>query len=47
MKKKSRDLAQNGLFYTGRGDIMTCFYCDVILKQLDVSDRIEIEHLKW
>lgn len=47
MKQKSRDLAQNGFFYTGRGDIVTCFYCDVTLKQWDVSDRIEIEHSKW
>ena len=47
MKKKSRDLAQNGFFYAGRGDRVTCFYCDVTLKQWDVSDRIEIEHSKW
>ena len=47
MKQKSRDLAEHGFFYTGRGDIVTCYYYDVILKQWDVSDRIEIEHLKW
>jgi hypothetical protein len=47
MKQKSRDLAQNGFFYTGRGDRVTCFYCYVTLKQWDVSDRIEIEHSKW
>ena len=47
MKQKSRDLAQNGFFYTGRGDRVTCLYCDVTLKQWDVSDRIEIEHSKW
>ena len=32
MKQKSTDLSQNGIFYTGRGDIVTCFYCDVTLK---------------
>ena len=47
MKQKSRDLAQNGFFYPGRGDRVTCFYCYVTLKQWDVSDRIEIEHSKW
>ena len=47
MKQKCRDLAQNGFFYTGRGDRVTCFYCDVTLKQWDLSDRIEIEHSKW
>jgi len=32
MKQKSTDLSPNEIFYTGRGDIVTCFYCDVTLK---------------
>lgn len=32
MKQKSTDLSQNGIFDTGPGDIVTCYYCDVTLK---------------
>ena len=45
--QKPRDLIQNGFFYTGIGDRVTCFYCNVTLKQWDRNDCIETEHLKW
>ena len=47
LKQKPKDLAQNGFFYTGRGDRVTCFYCNVTLKQWEDTDCIETEHLKW
>jgi len=41
------ELIQNGFFYTDIGDRVTCFYCDVTLKQWEKTDCIETEHLKW
>ena len=41
------ELIQNGFFYTNIGDSVTCFYCDVTLKQGEKTDCIETEHLKW
>ena len=45
--QKPKDLIQNGFFYTGIGDKVTCFYCNITLKQWEQSDCIETEHLKW
>jgi hypothetical protein len=45
--QRPKDLIQNGFFYTGIGDHVTCFYCDVTLQQWDKTDCIETEHLKW
>ena len=47
MAQKPKDLIQNGFFYTGIGDRVTCFYCNVTLKQWEKNDCIETEHLKW
>jgi hypothetical protein len=46
--QKPSDLIQNGFFYMGIGDCVTCFYsCDVTLKQWENTDNAETEHLKW
>lgn len=45
--QKPKDLILNGFFYTGIGDKVTCFYCNVSLQQWEKTDSIEIEHLKW
>lgn len=45
--QKPSQLIQNGFFYTGIGDKVTCFYCDVSLQQWESTDCIESEHLKW
>lgn len=45
--QKPRDLVLNGFFYTGIGDQVTCFYCNVTLKQWEKTEIIEIEHLKY
>lgn len=47
IKQKPKDFVQNGFFYTGHGDRVTCFYCNVTLKQWVEDDCIENEHLKW
>lgn len=47
MIQKPKDFIQNGFFYTNNGDRVTCFYCNVTLKQWAKTDCIETEHLKW
>lgn len=47
MLQKPIDLVRNGFFYTGVGDRVTCFYCNVTLKHWDCDDCIETEHLRW
>lgn len=47
LSQKPKDLIQNGFFYTGVGDKVMCFYCNVTLKQWEKDDSIETEHLKW
>ncbi|CAC5406544.1 BIRC7_8 [Mytilus coruscus] len=45
--QKPQHLIQNGFFYTGIGDRVTCFYCGVTVKQWEASDCVETEHQKW
>jgi hypothetical protein len=47
MSQKPADLIQNEFFYSEIGDKVTCFYCNVTLKQWESTDCIETEHLKW
>lgn len=45
--QRPNELARNGFFYTNIGDRVTCFYCDLTLKQWTVNDDIETEHMKY
>ena len=45
--QKPEDLIQSGFFYTGYGDRVACFYCDLTLKQWDKDDCVDTEHIKW
>ena len=47
ISQKPKDLIQNGFFYTGVGDKVMCFYCNVTLKQWEKDACIDTEHLKW
>ena len=40
-------LAKNGFIYTGVGDKVKCFKCDVELKDWERTDEPRIEHCKW
>ena len=44
---KPDDLAEAGLYYTGRGDAVICFKCREGLKQWEPSDDPWIEHAVW
>jgi hypothetical protein len=39
ISQKPKDLIQNGFFYTGVGDKVMCFYCNVTLKQWEKDRR--------
>lgn len=47
MRQKPEELAKNGLFYSGIGDRVLCFYCDLALRDWNSDDHIAIEHGKW
>ncbi|GIZ02626.1 hypothetical protein CEXT_12071 [Caerostris extrusa] len=43
----SRQLSECGLFYTGNGDIVTCFYCGGSLGNWELNDDPWVEHEKF
>ncbi|XP_070190664.1 baculoviral IAP repeat-containing protein 7-B-like [Littorina saxatilis] len=47
MKQKPKELAQAGLYYTGDGDKVKCFHCDVLLYNWDPEDDPFVEHARW
>ncbi|KAM3664146.1 baculoviral IAP repeat-containing protein 7 isoform 2-T2 [Ammospiza maritima maritima] len=40
-------LARAGFFYTGRGDVVRCFYCDGGVRSWSLGDDPWREHAKW
>lgn len=44
MAQKPNDLAKAGYFYTGRGDIIKCFHCGTLLKNLLPTDNVNQLH---
>lgn len=40
------DFVNNGFYYMGQGDAVTCFYCNVTLKDSILFDNLLIEHVK-
>ena len=40
-------LAQAGFYYTGEGDKVTCFACDMSVRQWERTDEPWTEHKKW
>ena len=47
MEQKPSDLVKSGFFYTGKGDLVTCFMCGLTLKDWECGDIVDIEHKKW
>ncbi|OWF45933.1 E3 ubiquitin-protein ligase XIAP [Mizuhopecten yessoensis] len=42
-----RELATAGLFYTGCGDLVRCWFCGISLQSWETNDDPWIEHAKW
>ncbi|AER41437.1 Iap-3 [Epinotia aporema granulovirus] len=47
IKQKPKQLAEAGLYYTGRGDMTKCFYCDGGLKDWEENDIPWEQHARW
>ena len=41
------ELSEAGMFHTGRGDEIVCFYCGLGLRDWRDEDNVWIEHAKW
>ncbi|NXJ11397.1 BIR7B protein, partial [Odontophorus gujanensis] len=44
---RPEQLARAGFFYTGQGDVVTCFYCDGDMRNWAFGDDPWREHAKW
>ncbi|NXR27806.1 BIR7B protein, partial [Cinclus mexicanus] len=44
---RPEQLARAGFFYTGRGDVVRCFYCDGGVRSWSFGDDPWREHAKW
>ena len=44
--QKPEEMVSSGFYYTGRGDVVQCFYCGIYLKHWERSDRVNVEHGK-
>ena len=41
------DMVRSGFYHSGRGDVVTCFFCGITLKEWDSVDNIDFEHKKF
>ena len=44
--QKPAEMVASGFYYTGRGDVVQCFYCGIFLKHWTPTDVAESEHAK-
>ena len=44
--QKPAEMVASGFYYTGRGDVVQCFYCGIFLKHWTPADVAESEHAK-
>ena len=47
MEQTPSDMVKSGFFYTGQGDLVTCFMCGLTLKDWERGDVVDLEHKKW
>ena len=43
---KKEDLCKAGFIYSGEGDVVYCFYCDISLRDWEPQDKPWVEHYK-
>ena len=41
------DMVRSEFYYSGSGDVVTCFFCGITLKEWDSVDNIDFEHKKF
>ena len=42
--QKANQMLPSGFYYTGRGDVVTCFFCGITLKNWGCTDDVDSEH---
>lgn len=42
-----RELARNGLFFTGHQDVVECNFCQIRIHSWEADDNVAKEHEKW
>ena len=45
--QKPSEFVPSGFYYTGRGDVVQCFFCGLYLKHWSRTDRVDFEHRKY
>lgn len=45
--QKPSEMVASGFYYTGRGDVVQCFFCGMFLKYWEHTDVVDDEHLKY
>ena len=45
--QKPSEFVPSGFYYTGRGDVVQCFFCGLYLKHWSCTDRVDFEHRKY
>ena len=44
--QKPSEFVPSGFYYTGRGDVVQCFFCGIYLKHWSRTDRVDLKHRK-
>ena len=46
-KQATNEMIEAGFFYSGKSDVVYCFYCGLGLHEWEQSDEPRAEHIKW
>ena len=47
IEQRPEFLARSGFYYSGCGDLVTCFYCGLTLKEWEFGDGVNFEHKRF
>lgn len=47
IQQRPKELADAGFFYSGYGDRVICFKCNIMIKYWEKDDDVWLEHYKW
>lgn len=45
--QKPDQFIKSGFYYTGRGDVVCCFFCNLTLKNWTSTDIVDNEHMRY
>lgn len=47
IKQRPKELADAGFFYIGYGNHVTCFKCNIMIKNWEIDDDVWLKHYNW